>query len=33
MENTKKKTPIKYLVIAAVLTAIGTTLGWVIRNK
>ncbi len=33
METTKKKTPVKYLVIAAILTAVGTALGWVIRNK
>lgn len=33
MENAKQKVPFKYLVIAAILTAIGTVLGWVMRNK
>ncbi len=32
MENARKKTPMKSLVIAAILTVVGTALGWFIRN-
>ncbi len=33
MSDTKKRVPLKYVIIAGVLTVIGTILGWVIRNK
>lgn len=33
MSDTKKRVPLKYVIIAGVLTVIGTILGWFIRNK